>query len=126
MAEYKTVKVETNSGYGGPLYITPTEERPYICSCTGMVLHKVAKEIAELTGGELRDAFRNPPPYEQMACIVTDCGGTARCKIYPERGVPTICVFPVSPPSGADKDLFKPDIFITGVNKPKLVSLVEE
>jgi len=131
MAEYKTVKVETKSGWGGPMYITPTDERPYICSCTGMMIHKVAKEIAALSGGILRDAFRNPPPYEQMACCVTDCGGTARCQIYPAMGVKTICVFPIQPPTvgqttKASVPEITKEIFISGVNKPKLVSLAAE
>ena len=131
MAEYKTVKVVTKSGWGGPMYVTPTEEKPYICCCTGMVIHKVAKEIAKLTGGELRDAFRNPPPFEKMACMVTDCGGTARCQIYPANGVKTICVFPISPPTvkasnRSDDFEITPQTIISGVNKPALVSLAPE
>lgn len=131
MADYKTVKIVTKSGWGGPMYVTPTEERPYVCSCTGMMIHKVAKEIAKLSGGELRDAFRNPPPFEKMACMVTDCGGTARCQIYPTKGVKTICVFPVAPPavkqSNRSEDfVITTENFITGVNKPNLVSLAEE
>lgn len=130
MAEYKTVKIVTKSGWGGPMYVTPTAERPYICSCTGMAIHKVAKEIAALSGGELRDAFRNPPPYEKMACCVTDCGGTARCQMYPANGVKCICVFPIQPPpkmSSGSKDVeFTKQNFISGVGKPKLVSLAAE
>ena len=132
MAEYKTVKItRSGAGWGGPMYVTPTEERPYICSCTGLVIHKVAKEIAALSGGILRDAFRNPPPFEKMACIVTDCGGTARCQIYPANNVKTICVFPIKPPTtkmnSKTQDFeITPENFITGVSKPKQVSLAPE
>lgn len=126
MPEYKTVKIErSGAGWGGPLYITPTAEKPYIACCTGMAMHKVAKEIAKLSGGELRDAFRNPPPYDQMACIVTDCGGTARCEMYPSNNVPTICVFPISPPANLKVGERLSELFITGINKPKCVSLVD-
>lgn len=127
MTEYRTVKIERRgAGWGGPLYITPTAERPYIACCTGMAIHKVAKEIAKLTGGELRDAFRNPPPFEQMACMVTDCGGTARCEAYPAKDVPTICVFPISPPATSKLGDRLNELLITGINNAKCVTVVEE
>lgn len=123
MADYKKVKVVAGpGGYGGPIYIEPTEERPYICCMTGMSMHKVAKEIAALTGGELVSVFMKKIPPEKMACIVLDCGGCNRAGTYPALGVKTIDIYPVKP-TGANVETMTPDIFVTGVSKPKFVTL---
>ena len=43
MAEYKSVKVSTGrGGWGGPLTITPTDDKPLIYSVTGGGIHPVA------------------------------------------------------------------------------------
>ena len=58
MAEYRSVKIEAGrGGWGGPLVITPTEDKPLIYSVTGGGIHPVAAKIAELTGGEAFDRF---------------------------------------------------------------------
>ena len=79
MTEYKSVKVtKGRGGWGGPLTITPTDDRPLVASITGGGIHPVAQRIADLTGGEAFDGFSSSAPFDKIAVAVIDCGGTAR------------------------------------------------
>jgi sorbitol-specific phosphotransferase system component IIBC len=40
--------------------------------------YPVAQRIADLTGAEAWDGFKNQVPEDEMLCAVIDCGGTAR------------------------------------------------
>lgn len=61
MSDFKSVKVSHGSnGWGGPLVITPTDEKPYVLSVTLGGIHPVAQRIAELTGSEAHDQFKDP------------------------------------------------------------------
>jgi PTS system glucitol/sorbitol-specific IIB component len=43
MSDYKSVKVQAGrGGWGGPLTITPTDDKPLIYSVTGGGIHPVA------------------------------------------------------------------------------------
>lgn len=51
MSEFKSVKASHGgNGWGGPLIITPTAEKPYVLSVTLGGISPVALRIAELTG----------------------------------------------------------------------------
>jgi PTS system glucitol/sorbitol-specific IIC component len=116
MTHYRTVVVKHgNSGWGGPIKITPTDEKKYIVSMTGMSIDKVAKQLAEMTGGELVNAFKKNVPSEQMAAIVINCGGVGRCYQYPKIKVPTLQTLPFSP-SGSHKEEVSPSFLVTDVN----------
>ena len=98
MAEYTSAKVNAGKGgWGGPLTITPTEEKKYVASVTGGGIHPVAERIAEVTGGEAVDGFKGGVKFNQMACAVIDCGGTARIGVYPMKGVPTVDIHGTTP-----------------------------
>jgi PTS system glucitol/sorbitol-specific IIB component len=98
MADYKAVKIEKGpGGWGGPLTIKPTSDRPYIYSVTGGGIHPLAQRIAELTGGEAFDGFNSSKPFDQIAVAVIDCGGTARIGVYPMKKVPTVDIHATSP-----------------------------
>lgn len=115
MSNYRTVRVTKGSGgWGGPLLIQPTEQKKYIASVTGGGIHPVAEKIAELTGGIAVDAFNSKVEPEEMACVVIDCGGTARCGVYPKLGVLTVDVTPASP-SGPLINFIKETNFVSGV-----------
>lgn len=115
MSEYQSVTVKAGAGgWGGPLTITPTGDRPIIACVTGGGIHPVAQRIAELTGGEAFDAFKSTVKFDKMACAVIDCGGTARVGVYPMKGVPTIDVHPTSP-AGPLAAYIKEEIFVSGV-----------
>ena len=115
MSEYKPVKVSAGSGgWGGPLTISPTDDKPIIACITGGGIHPVAQRIADLTGGEAFDAFKSTVKFEKMACAVIDCGGTARVGVYPMKKVPTIDVHATSP-AGPLARFITEDIFVSGV-----------
>lgn len=93
---YKSVKITAGKGgWGGPLVLVPTETRNKIVSVTGGGVHPVAAKIAEMTGGRAVDGFSTGVPDEEVLLAVVDCGGTARCGVYPKKGVLTANLLPV-------------------------------
>lgn len=101
-------------GWGGPLTITPTAERDKIMAVTGGGIPEVAKRLAELTGATVVDGFRNPPPESEVAAVIVDCGGTARCGVYPRKRIPTINLLQVGK-SGPLADFITEEIYVSGV-----------
>ena len=73
----------------------------------------IAYNIAELTGGTVVDGFRAPPPESEMACVVVDCGGTARCGVYPRKRIPTVNLTPVGQ-AGPLAQFITEDIYVSG------------
>ncbi len=115
---YKSVTIQAGSGgWGGPLTIQPTEQRNKVVSVTGGGIHPIARQIADLTGAEAVDGFKAPPIESEMAVVVVDCGGTARCGVYPRKRIPTINVMPVGQ-SGPLAQYITEDIYVSGV-KPE-------
>ena len=114
---YKTIKINPGEGgWGGPLEITPTEKCHTVLSVTGGGIHPVAAKIAELTGGEAVDGWKTTLPDDEIMVAVVDCGGTARCGVYPKKGIFTVNLMP----SGATGPLamfIKPDIYVSGVRE---------
>lgn len=118
MTEYKSAKVSAGrGGWGGPLTITPTADRPLIASITGGGIHPVAQRIAELTGGEVVDGFAGNAPFDKLAVAVIDCGGTARVGVYPMKKVKTVDIHATSP-AGPLAQFITEDLFVSGV-KPE-------
>ena len=113
--QFKAVKVSRGrDGWGGPLVILPTRERDKIVAVTGGGIPPIARRIAELTGGTVVDGFRAPPPESEMACVIVDCGGTARCGVYPRKRIPTVNLTPVGQ-SGPLAEFITEDIYVSGV-----------
>ncbi|WP_265517496.1 PTS glucitol/sorbitol transporter subunit IIB [Nitratireductor luteus] len=122
--EYKPVKISKGAGgWGGPLVIQPTMERNKIVSVTGGGIHPVAQKIAEMTGAEAVDGFKAPPVEGEMAVVVVDCGGTARCGVYPRKRIPTVNLTPVGQ-AGPLAQFITEDIYVSGV-KPENIALAE-
>lgn len=93
---YKSVKIVAGKGgWGGPLVLVPTETRCKIVSVTGGGIHPLAAKIAEETGCAAVDGFTTGVPDEEILLAVVDCGGTARCGVYPKKGILTANVLPV-------------------------------
>ncbi|MGM8213448.1 PTS glucitol/sorbitol transporter subunit IIB [Virgibacillus sp. W0430] len=125
MSNFKAVKVSKGAnGWGGPLTISPTEEKKYVVSVTGGGIHPVAQKIADMTGAEAVDGFSTKVESDEMACVIIDCGGTARCGVYPKMNVLTINLTP-TPPSGPLMKYIKEDNFVSGV-KDNTIELTEE
>jgi PTS system glucitol/sorbitol-specific IIC component len=122
---YKTVKVvRGSSGWGGPLFIRPTAERNKIVAVTGGDIPALAVALAEMTGATVVDGFRTPPLESEIAAVVIDCGGTARCGVYPRKRIPTINLTSVGQ-SGPLAQFITEDIYVSGVSKDSL-SVVED
>lgn len=121
MSNYKAYTVSKGpGGWGGPLVIEPTEQKKYIVSVTGGGIHPVAQEIANRTNGIAVDGFKNPVETNETACVVIDCGGTARCGVYPKLGILTINTNATSP-SGPLMAYIKENNFVSGVQVKNMV-----
>jgi PTS system glucitol/sorbitol-specific IIC component len=121
---YKAVRISRGkTGWGGPLVIEPTEQRSKVVSVTGGGIHPVAQLIADMTGGEAVDGFRAPPIESEMAVVVVDCGGTARCGVYPRKRIPTVNLTPVGQ-SGPLAQFITEDIYVSGV-KPANIEMAD-
>jgi PTS system glucitol/sorbitol-specific IIB component len=119
--QFKAVKISRGrDGWGGPLVIMPTRERDKIVAVTGGGIPPIARRIAELTGGTAVDGFRAPPPESEMACVIVDCGGTARCGVYPRKRIPTVNLTPVGQ-SGPLAEFITEDIYVSGVTLDTIV-----
>ncbi len=115
MADYKAVHIEKGpGGWGGPLTILPTDEKPLIYSVTGGGIHPIAARIAELTGGEAFDGFSSSAPFEKIAVAVIDCGGTARIGVYPMKKVKTVDIHATSP-AGPLAMFITEELLVSGV-----------
>lgn len=114
---YKAVKIRKGSGgWGGPLVIKPMEKKNKIVSVTGQNIHPIAYKIAELTNAEVVNGFTTGVPDSEMAVVVVDCGGTARCGVYPKKGIFTVNVMPVGQ-SGPLAKYIKEDIYVSDVKE---------
>ena len=123
---YKAVEVRKGAnGWGGPLVIAPTVERNKIVAVTGGDIPKVAQRLADLTGATVVDGFRNPPLESEIAAVVIDCGGTARCGVYPRKRIPTINLSPVGQ-SGPLAQFITEDIYVSGVELNSLRSVDDD
>lgn len=121
---YKAVKISRGStGWGGPLVIEPTEQRNKVVSVTGGGIHPVAQLIADMTGAQAVDGFKSPPIESEMAVVVVDCGGTARCGVYPRKRIPTVNLTPVGQ-AGPLAQFITEDIYVSGV-KPANVTMAD-
>ena len=125
MAEYRSIRVERgNGGFGGPLVITPTEQRNKVMFITGGGAEpECLDKIEELTGLTPVNGFKTNCPEEELALVIIDCGGTLRCGIYPKKGIPTINTNPVGK-SGPMAKYITEDIYVSGVTS-KQISLAD-
>ena len=93
---YNTIKIKAGEGgWGGPLTITPTEKCHTVLCVTGGGIHPVAQKIADLTGGVAVDGWKTTLPDDEVMVAVVDCGGTARCGVYPKKKIFTVNLMPV-------------------------------
>lgn len=116
MTTYKSIRVtKGNGGFGGPLIITPTEERnKFIYVVGGGEKPEIADKIEELTGMEAVNGFKTSIPDDQIALAIIDCGGTLRCGIYPKKGIPTLNVIATGK-AGPLAQYITEDIYVSNV-----------
>ena len=96
MSQYRTIVIERGSGgFGGPLTLTPTEQKNKVLYIVGGGMRPdVVDRICELSGAEAVNGFSTSIPDDEVFAAVIDCGGTLRCGLYPKKGIPTINVMP--------------------------------
>lgn len=82
-------------GWGGPLTFAPTDTKNKILCVTGGEIPAIAHTIADMTGATIVDAFKGAVPDEEVMVAIVNCGGTARCGVYPKKGILTINLTPV-------------------------------
>ncbi|MDR2143334.1 MAG: PTS glucitol/sorbitol transporter subunit IIB [Treponema sp.] len=117
---YKAVKISAGrGGWGGPLVIQPTDEKNMIVSVTGGGIDPLTKKIAEMTGAEAADGFSKGVPENKIAVVIIDCGGTARCGVYPKKRIPTVNLMQTGP-SGPLAKFITEDIYVSGVKAEDL------
>lgn len=121
MAEFRSIKVEKGSGgFGGPLIITPTENKNKVMFITGGGTEpECLQKIVELSGLTPVNGFKTNCPEEELALVIIDCGGTLRCGIYPKKRIPTINTNPVGK-SGPLAQFIKEDIYVSGVTSAQI------
>ncbi|MDR1893676.1 MAG: PTS glucitol/sorbitol transporter subunit IIB [Spirochaetales bacterium] len=121
---YKAIKISAGrGGWGGPLVIQPTDEKNMIVSVTGGGIDGLTKKIAEMTGGTAGDGFSTGIPEDKIAVVIIDCGGTARCGVYPKKRIPTVNLMQTGP-SGPLAKYITEDIYVSGV-KPENLSYAD-
>ena len=123
MGEYKAVRIEKGyGGWGGPLVVLPTDERPLIYCVTGGGIHPLAQHIADLTGGEVFDGFKSSAPFDKIAVAVIDCGGTARIGVYPMKKCLTVDIHSTSP-AGPLAMFITEELFVSGVKPVNVIPI---
>ncbi|GFN35614.1 PTS glucitol/sorbitol transporter subunit IIB [Tepidimicrobium xylanilyticum] len=123
---YKAVKITKGpGGFGGPLVIKPTEEKNIILSVTGGGINPIAQLIADMTGAEAVDGFKTSVPDEKVLLAVVDCGGTARCGVYPKKRIYTVNLTPVGQ-SGPLAKYITEDIYVSGVKESNITYVDDE
>ncbi len=125
MAEYRSIKVEKGAGgFGGPLVITPTEQKNKVMFITGGGAEpECLAKIVELSGLTPVNGFKTSCPEEELALVIIDCGGTLRCGLYPKKRIPTINTNPVGK-AGPLAQYIVEDIYVSGVTSHQ-VSLAD-
>lgn len=123
---YRKVKItKGSSGWGGPLVLDPTEVRNKVLCVTGGGIHPIAAKIAEMCGAETVDGFKTTVPDEQILVAVVDCGGTARCGVYPKKRISTVNLVPVGA-VGPLAQFITEDIYVSDVKEDNIVFTDEE
>lgn len=126
MSKFGKIEIKKgNGGFGGPLTVTPTEEKNKLIYITGGgAKPDIVDKIVELTGCEAVNGFKTSVPESEIFLAIIDCGGTLRCGIYPQKRIPTINVMPVGK-SGPLAKYITEDIYVSAVGLDQIKSVQE-
>lgn len=122
---YKSIKITAGTnGYGGPLIITPAENKNKIMYITGGEIPDIAKKMAELSGAELVDGYKTSVDEDSLIAVIINCGGTLRCGLYPKKGILTVNINP-SWKSGPLAEYITEQLYVSDV-KLENIELLEK
>lgn len=125
MTTWNSIKIVKGSGgWGGPIIVTPTEEKHKFIYVTGGNRPKIVDKIEQLTGMKAIDGFKTSIPDNEVALAIVDCGGTLRCGIYPKKGILTANVLPTGK-SGPLAKYITPELYVSAVDVNQ-ISAVDE
>lgn len=125
MTKWNSIKIVRGSGgWGGPLVITPTEQKHTILYVTGGNRPAIIDKMIKLTGMKAVDGFKTSIPDDEIAVAVVDCGGTLRCGIYPKKGIKTINVLPTGK-SGPLAEFITAENYVSAVDVDEITSTDE-
>ncbi len=114
---YRAVKITRGgNGWGGPLIVKADDKKNKILSVTGGGIHPVAAKLAEMTGCTAVGSFKGGAPDDEVLVAVVDCGGTARCGVYPKKHIMTVNLMPVGK-SGPLANFIVEDIYVSDVTE---------
>lgn len=117
---YKSIKItQGSSGWGGPIIATPTETKNKILSVTGGGIDPLAQKIADMTGCTAVDGFKGGAKDEEVLIAVVDCGGIARCGVYPKKKIITVNLMPVAK-GGPLAQYITEDLYVSDVKEANL------
>lgn len=123
---YHSIIIEKGpGGYGGPLVVTPTEQKNKIIYVTGGgAKPPVVEKIEKLTGAKAVNGFKTNVPDEEIILAIVDCGGTLRCGIYPKKNILTVNLMPTGK-SGPLAQYINESIYVSAVGEEQ-VKLYDE
>lgn len=120
MASIKITKGK--SGWGGPLVVNSDNQRNKILSMTSAGLHPVTEKLAQLLNCQIVDGFKQGVKDDEVLVAVIDCGGTARCGVYPKKKIFTVNTQPVGR-SGPLAQFITEEYYVSDVSVDDIVLL---
>ncbi|WP_053218244.1 PTS glucitol/sorbitol transporter subunit IIB [Virgibacillus senegalensis] len=117
--------VKGSGGFGGPLTIGVNGKRNKLMYITGGHKPAIVDKICDITGAEPVNGFETSVPEDEIMAAVIDCGGTLRCGIYPQKGIPTINIMATGK-SGPLRQYITEDIYVSNVDVEQVSVAGEE
>ncbi|MCG5103761.1 PTS glucitol/sorbitol transporter subunit IIB [Oceanobacillus alkalisoli] len=122
----KKVKIVKGSGgFGGPLVLGVDGKKDKVMYVTGGHKPAIVDKICEITGASAVNGFETSVPEDEIMVAIIDCGGTLRCGIYPQKGIPTVNIMATGK-SGPLRQHITEDIYVSNVDVDQVSVAGEE